>query len=146
MRAQFLNIPSVRVVKDDHMHENVPLFPQPVDGQFDAVSPERHAPFQSWPPSEPDHCEHDTSVNVPVSAPWPEGKNCAEPPVSSQISKLCPSSAHSPDHQLNKNTHWNGISCSFVGLLVVWPQNSWLPCTGHKSVTFTTIVWPNGPL
>ena len=32
-----------------------PLFPQAVEGQFEAVSPDKHAPFQSWPPSEPDH-------------------------------------------------------------------------------------------
>ena len=49
-----------------------------------------HAPFQSGEPSEPDHSLHDTSVNVPVSAPWPEGKNTAAPPVSSQMSKLAP--------------------------------------------------------
>ena len=143
---QFLSPPSELTVANHYTRGNVPWFPHAVDGQFGAVSPERHAPFQSWPPSEPDHCEHDTSVNVPVSAPCPEGKNFAEPPVSSQISKLCPSSARSSGHQTNKNTHWNGIPCSFVGLLVVWLQNSWLPCTGHMSVTFTTIDWPNGPL
>ena len=47
-----------------------------------------HAPFQSGEPSEPDHWLHGTSVNVPVSAPWPEGKKTFAPPVSSQISKL----------------------------------------------------------
>ena len=47
-----------------------------------------HAPFQSAPPSEPDHWLQGTSVNEPVSAPWPEGKKTAAPPVSSQMSKL----------------------------------------------------------
>jgi hypothetical protein len=59
------------------------LLPQPVPlGQSAAVSPLRQAPFQAAPPSEPDHCEHETSVNVPLSAPWPEGKNAVDAPVS----------------------------------------------------------------
>lgn len=65
-----------------------PLFPQPTAGQFPAVSPLRHAPLKRDPPSVPAHWLHETSVKVPVSAPWPEGKNALDPPVSWQISKL----------------------------------------------------------
>ena len=46
-----------------------PWFPQPTDGQSPADSPLMHEPFQSEPPSDPDHWLHDTSVYVPVSAP-----------------------------------------------------------------------------
>ena len=53
-----------------------------------ADSPLTHAPSQSGPPSQPDRWLHDTSVNVPVRASWPEGKGVPAPPVSSQIPKL----------------------------------------------------------
>lgn len=45
--------------------------PHPVDGQLELFSPEMHAPFQSGEPSEPDHCEQDTSWNEPSKAPCP---------------------------------------------------------------------------
>ena len=100
-----------RLVQADHRNRVYrsysPWLPQPVDGQFADFSPEIHAPFQSGEPSEPDHCEHDTSWNEPVSAPCPIvkslvttnhlvnspknsplGKNALAPPVSSQMSKL----------------------------------------------------------
>ena len=64
------------------------MFSHPVDGQLPAFSPEMQAPFHSGLPSEPDHWLQGTSVNEPVSAPWPEGKKTAAPPVSSQMSKL----------------------------------------------------------
>lgn len=68
---------------------NLPWLPQPVpEGQKAALSPERHAPFQRAPPSEPDHWLQDTSVNEPVRAPCPEGKNTFDAPESSQRSKL----------------------------------------------------------
>lgn len=67
---------------------NPPWFPQPTAGQSPADSPDRHAPFQRAPPSEPDHWLQDTSVKLPVNAPWPDGKKAFDPPVSSQMSKL----------------------------------------------------------
>lgn len=59
----------VNVLKYMAANLNIPLFPQPTAGQFPAVSPERHAPFHSAPPSDPDHWLHDTSEKVPVRAP-----------------------------------------------------------------------------
>lgn len=48
---------------------HLPLFPQAVEGQFGAVSPDRHAPVNCGDPLDPDHCEQETSVNEPVNAP-----------------------------------------------------------------------------
>jgi len=106
----------------------VPWLPQPTpEGQRAAVSPLMQAPFQRELPSDPDHSLQETSVKVPNKAPCPDGKNALAPPVSSQISK------------------WKGAENELVSSAVVWPQNCWLPETGHMSVTFTTMLW-NGPV
>lgn len=65
-----------------------PWFPHPVLGQSGAFSPSMQAPSQRGPPSDPDHWLQLTSLQVPTRAPWPDGKNTPDPPVSSQISKL----------------------------------------------------------
>jgi hypothetical protein len=57
----------------------------------------------------------------------PDGKNALAPPVSWQMSK------------------WKGLPCWLLALDVVWPHHSWLPWTGHMSVTFTTMEW-KGPV
>ena len=62
-------------------------------------------------------CEYDTSVNMPVSAQWPEGM---KPPVPSQTPKPRPSPAHSTDHQINKihtgtAPHARSSDCSSSG-------------------------------
>ena len=41
-------------------------------------------------------------------------------------------------------THWTGAPCWLFALLRDWPHHSWLPCTGHRSVTLTMMVL-NGP-
>jgi hypothetical protein len=105
-----------------------PLFPHPLaPGHIGALSPPRHAPFQSRAPSLPLHPVHGTSWNAPCNAPCPLGKNTAAPPVSSQMSK------------------WTGAPNWFVGEDCDCPHHASLLGAGQRSVTFTMIDW-KGPV
>ena len=44
------------------------------------------------------------------------------------------------------STHCIGISYLLTGLETVWPQNSLFEVAVHKSLTLTTILFPNGPV
>jgi hypothetical protein len=119
---------SVSHVAQSSLPTILPLLPQPVaPGHNGAESPARHPPFHSGAPSVPVHWLHATSWNVPLSEPWPLGKNAAAPPVSAQMSKC------------------TGAPNWFAGLARVCPQNGSLLGAGHRSVTLTTIEWYGPP-
>lgn len=44
------------------------------------------------------------------------------------------------------NTHCMGSLKLLSGWETVWPHHTLFPATGHKSLTFTTMVFPNGPV
>jgi hypothetical protein len=44
------------------------------------------------------------------------------------------------------NTHCMGSLKLLSGWEAVWPHHTLFPATGHKSLTFTTMVFPNGPV
>ena len=79
---------------------------------WEKVSRRTLVSFQSGPPaSEPDHWLHDTSVNVPVRALLPEGKNTPAPPVSLQISKLLAGTCECDSVRERKGRHTGRARC-----------------------------------
>jgi len=106
----------------------VPLLLHPVFGHKPTPSPDMHELSDVFSPSLPDHSLHATSSYEPSIAVLLSGKKAPGAPESVHSSKCI------------------GMLYLLTGLETVWPQNSLSEVAVHKSLTLTTMLFPNGPV
>ena len=126
----------------------IPSLPHDCAGQKAAFSSATHEPFQRGVPALPCHNAHDTSWYSPSIARRPAGKKACGAPERSHKSKLRLVLWSVYFVLIEKvRTHCMDTLNSFFGLLTVWPHQ--LCCDVgllmHKLLTFTMMVFPNGP-